>query len=246
MRAPISAPRFVLFDYGETLAHEADYRAQDGFDAILKYADPPSQLDGEALLAPFRETFRDLRRRAHQAGVEIPNRQRWRWLFETFDLHFSLPMDELEEIYWDAAAPCSPTPGMEELLRRLRAHGITAGVISNMGFAGSSLRRRLERLYPEQRFDPVLSSADYVLRKPNPRLFALALKKAGFAPGETWFLGDNPEADVAGAHAAGIFPVYYDRDLGCAYREPAALDPGIPCLRVRDWSELYSLFPEAT
>ena len=112
-----------------------------------------------------------------------------------------------------------------------------------MGFAGESLRHRIERLYPNHRFDPVLSSADYVLRKPNPRLFQLALKKAGFAPEETWFLGDNPQADVAGAHAAGVFPVYYDRDLGCAYRESAPLDPDIPCLRIHDWSELYPFFP---
>ena len=47
MSAPLQTPRFVLFDYGETLAHEDDYRAQDGFDAILKYADPPTGLSGE-------------------------------------------------------------------------------------------------------------------------------------------------------------------------------------------------------
>ena len=243
MSAPLQTPRFVLFDYGETLAHEDDYRAQDGFDAILKYADPPTGLSGEELLRPFRETFHDLRRNAHAAGAEIPNRLRWRWLFETFDLHFSLPMDQLEEIYWDAAAPCVPTPGVEELLARMRASGVRTGVISNMGFAGTSLRRRIERLFPDHRFDPVLSSADYVLRKPNPRLFQLALKKAGVAPEETWVLGDNPQCDVAGAHAAGIFPVYYDRDLGCAYHESLELDPRIPCLRIHDWSELYPFFP---
>ena len=69
MSAPLQTPRFVLFDYGETLAHEDDYRAQDGFDAILKYADPPTGLSGEELLRPFRETFHDLRRNAHAAGA---------------------------------------------------------------------------------------------------------------------------------------------------------------------------------
>ena len=138
----LQTPRFLLFDYGETLAREDDYRAQDGFNAILRYADPPAKVDGDALLAAFRETFHELRRKAHAAGVEIPNRQRWKWLFEAFGLRFTLPMDELEEIYWDAAAPCAPTPGMKELLLRLRLNGIRTGVISNMGFAGTSLRRR--------------------------------------------------------------------------------------------------------
>ena len=246
MDLQIQRPRFVLFDYGETPAHEADYRPEAGFAAILSHARKnPRGADAQAMLASFRACFHDLRRRAHAAGVEIPNRQRWRWLFEMYDLEFDLPAEALERLYWDAAAPCSPTPGVEGLLERLRKRHVGSGVISNMGFAGDSLRSRLARLFPEHRFDFVLSSADYVLRKPDPRLFELALHKCGHPAQEVWFLGDNPEADVVGAARAGCTPVYYERDLGCAYRELTQVESLPPCLRVRDWSELYPLFDES-
>lgn len=244
--AALKRPRFMIFDYGETLAHEADYRPEDGFRALLAHAARnPRGADAAALLKSFRETFRALRADVHAAGAEIPNRLRWRWLFEMYDLEFDLPPDALETVYWDAAAPCEPTPGVRELLARLRACGVGSGVLSNMGFASDSLRARLERLFPEHRFAFVLSSADYVLRKPNPRLFELALKKAGCAAEETWFLGDNPEADVDGAAAAGLFAAHYARDLGCAYRVLPAREPAAPCLRIEDWPALYPLFEDA-
>ena len=57
--------------------------------------------------------------------------------------------EELEEIFWNAAAPCEPTPNMERLLALLREKSIKTGVISNMGFSGASLKKRLKRLFPE-------------------------------------------------------------------------------------------------
>ena len=235
-----SKPRFIIFDYGETLAHEDNFYPGRGFAALLPHAaGNPQQADADTLLSAFSECFRQLRLDAHGIGVEIPNCRRWRWLFEMFDLEFSLPERELEDIFWDAAAPCIPTPGIQELLALLREMDIGTGVVSNMGFSGAALKRRLGLLFPEHDFRFVMSSADYVLRKPNPRLFELAVKKSGCMPGEIWFAGDNPAMDIAGAAGAGLTPVYYDRDLGCAYRVPAHPEQMPPCIRIEDWSELY-------
>ena len=233
-------PRFIIFDYGETLAHEDNFCPDLGFAALLPHATSnPHSVDAQTLLSAFAACFRQLRLEAHAIGVEIPNCRRWRWLFEMYDLEFSLSERELEDIFWDAAAPCTPTPGMPELLTLLREKGIGAGVVSNMGFSGAALKRRLDRLFPEHSFRFVMSSADYVLCKPNPRLFELAVKKSGCVLGEIWFAGDNPAMDIAGASASGLTPVYYDRDLGCAYRETAHLEHLPPCIRINDWSELY-------
>ena len=240
MLANHSKPRFIIFDYGETLAHEDNFHPDRGFAALLPHATAnPQNADATALLATFSGCFRQLRLDAHGVGVEIPNCRRWKWLFEMFDLEFSLPERELEDLFWDAAAPCVPTPGMVELLALLRGKGIGTGVVSNMGFSGAALKRRLSLLFPEHSFRFVMSSADYVLRKPDPRLFALAVKKSGCAPGETWFAGDDPAMDIVGAANSGLTPLYYDRDLGCAYREPARVEQLPDCIRIKDWSELY-------
>lgn len=242
MRAKLQTPRAVIFDYGETLAHEDGFDSEAGFSAILKYACKNSRnADGAQLLDAFGGCYRQLRQNAHGAGVEIPNIQRWKWLFEMYDLEFTLSSEQLEPIFWDAAAPCVQTPGMEALLALLRRKGICTGVISNMGFSGDALKARLERLYPEHHFEFVMSSADYVLRKPNPLLFQLALKKAGCSAQEAWFCGDNPAMDIVGAANAGITAVYYDCDLGCAYREPGFVENMPDCIRIEDWKELISM-----
>ncbi len=243
MEPVFPSPKFILFDYGETLGHEKDYCPEAGFEALLqRVCSNPQAVNGKMLADVFRTSFSQLRLQAHELGIEIPNYLRWRWLFEFFELKFDADLAELETLYWDAAAPCVQTPGMAELLRRLRTLGIGTGVVSNMGFTGYALTQRLKRLFPEHSFNFVLSSADYVLRKPNPRLFALALKKAGCAAEECWFLGDNLCADIAGSSAAGLNAVYYNRDLGCAYREHVSVDPMPHCMRINDWSELYPLF----
>jgi putative hydrolase of the HAD superfamily len=41
-------------------------------------------------------------------------------------------------------------------------------------------------------------------RKPDPRMFALALEKLGAVPGSSVYIGDDPERDLAGARAAGM------------------------------------------
>ena len=238
----MNLPKAMIFDYGETLAHEDNFLPLHGFEAILKYAvRNPSGADAQALLSAFRKCFAQLRLSAHSIGVEIPNVRRWKWLFEMFDLEFSLPAETLEPIFWDAAAPCEPTPGIEELLALLRAKGITTGVVSNMGFSGAALSARLERLFPQHQFKFVISSADYVLRKPNLHLFQLALKKAGCRAEDAWFCGDNPAMDIAGAAGAGMTAVYYDCDLGCAYREKESVDEMPECIRIEDWRQLQAL-----
>lgn len=207
-------PKLVMFDYGETLAHEAHYSTRQGFAGILPYAcENPTGADADTLYARYRDAYEELRQQGQRIGLEIPNAARWRWVCDMLDIRFSLPTAELEELFWDAAAPCTPTPGMP----------------------------RLQKTFPEHRFDFVISSADYILRKPDPHIFALGLHRAGCRAEEAWFLGDNLRCDILGAASAGILPVYYALDLGDAYREPQDVDALPAHLVIEDWSELIRM-----
>jgi putative hydrolase of the HAD superfamily len=70
-------------------------------------------------------------------------------------------------------------------------------------------------------FDAVLTSALTGYEKPHPEAFRLALGAAG-QPEEVWMVGDNPEADVAGAERVGI-PAILVRREGEARRKAADL-----------------------
>jgi len=59
--------------------------------------------------------------------------------------------------------------------------------------------------------------ADWVIseeagvRKPNPRIFAIAAERARMRLSRAWMVGDSPEADIGGASAAGVRSVWLHR-----------------------------------
>lgn len=59
-------------------------------------------------------------------------------------------------------------------------------------------------------FQSIIISGDVGVKKPDPRIFAPALKETGLQPSEVVYVGDTEE-DVAAAKAAGITPVLIQR-----------------------------------
>jgi putative hydrolase of the HAD superfamily len=56
----------------------------------------------------------------------------------------------------------------------------------------------------------VLDSSEVGVEKPDPRIFRLALERAGLAPDEAVYVGDIYSIDVLGARAAGMGAVLLD------------------------------------
>jgi len=59
------------------------------------------------------------------------------------------------------------------------------------------------------------------VKKPDPRIFHIALERTGLEPNEVVYVGDTDE-DMLGAHAACIQPILIARDSRPA--QSAALD----------------------
>jgi putative hydrolase of the HAD superfamily len=88
-------------------------------------------------------------------------------------------------------------------LKNLR-HRYTLGILSN----GNSYP---ERCGLENMFEFVVFSQDYGIEKPDPRIFQIAVEKAGCSEGELLHVGDSLEDDVLGAVNAGIRFVWLNR-----------------------------------
>jgi putative hydrolase of the HAD superfamily len=52
--------------------------------------------------------------------------------------------------------------------------------------------------------DGYVVSEDVGVRKPNPRIFAIAADRVGHRLSGAWLIGDSPEVDIGGANALGI------------------------------------------
>jgi putative hydrolase of the HAD superfamily len=96
-------------------------------------------------------------------------------------------------------------------LSRLRAAGdCSISLLSNTGFIkGPTLRKVLQALQLDTYLDFQLYSDEAGLSKPNPDFFRLMLdtleqQRPRIDPSRIIHIGDNPNADIAGAKAAGI------------------------------------------
>lgn len=100
-------------------------------------------------------------------------------------------------------------PGIESLLSDLSAR-YRIGLLTD-GPARAQYGK-LDTLGWRDRFDAVVVTGELPAGKPDPRAFERILAALDVDPDETIFVGDNPEADVEGAAAVGMYAVQVVED----------------------------------
>ena len=236
-------PKMILFDYGHTLLYEPDWDAVRGTEELLRYVvkNPGSHTledvrKGAELI--FGKYIEDVRKFGYDISGQVGNRV----LYEYLGIEFSLTPLEMETVFWNGASMGAVMPDADKMIDYINACGIRSAVISNLLWSGEALTERLGRLLPRNRFEFVMTSSDYMVRKPNRILFDIALRKAGIPADEVWYCGDNPRADVEGAAQAGIFPVWYDNDTEKGYKGGSSeYKPDCEHLHIREWNEMTEL-----
>lgn len=237
-------PKMVLFDYGQTLIAEQKFDGIKGTEAVLQYATRNKyHLSAEQVQAKANEIKREYMEVMHSIGrfdpekrhlfqIEIPNTMFTPYLYESQGIESALSNSEIDTVFWNAAAPGMPTEGMKDFLGYLKNKGICTGVISNISYASSMVAERINRLLPENAFEFIITSSNYIFRKPNKRIFDLALEKAGLEPDEVWYIRDQYECDVKGALNAGLLPIWYIGAIDLPYTEDTNI------LTVKTWNEI--------
>lgn len=124
--------------------------------------------------------------------------------------------------------PQVPKLGVHETLRELRKT-YKLGVISN-SMSGAS-KDFLEREGLASYFEVIVLSRDVGIRKPDPKIFSIALWRLGVKPSEAVHIGNSPEEDVAGAKGAGMKTVLLGKEEQAKVR---------PDLTVRSIADLPS------
>jgi putative hydrolase of the HAD superfamily len=94
-------------------------------------------------------------------------------------------------------------------LTTLARRGIRLGIVSNWDVR---LRLLYHRMALERLFSVLACSAELGVEKPDAWIFLHACRLAGVSPGEAVHLGDDPDADVDGATAAGLTGLLHDED----------------------------------
>ena len=205
-----SLPRAVLFDatgtlielrepVGETYACTAKrhgaaisaWRLGDAFSRVWRRA-PPMVYPGqgrEAAAAREREAWREIVRQTFLAADSAVRPDDFDACFEELFAHFA------------RGAAWRVRRGAREALCALRDAGFAVAVVSNFD-------RRLPGILADLALAPLLDlvwlPSDAGVAKPDPAIFASAVRALGVSPAQAVFVGDDALRDLAGARAAGL------------------------------------------
>ena len=85
-------------------------------------------------------------------------------------------------------------------------------------------------------FDPIVVSGDHGFRKPDPRLFQLALDGMGIRAEEALYVGNDMHRDIYGAREIGMGTVMFDSDQGTKQHQDC-----VPDHRITDFRDLLDI-----
>ncbi len=140
------------------------------------------------------------------------------------------------QTHWKVEEDAKPT------LQLLREQGYRMGILSNAA-DDADVQALVDKAGVRPYMDFVLSSAACGIRKPNPRIFDMALEHWNFAPEQVAMVGDTLGADILGAKNAGLFSIWLTR-----HAEKAAnrdhLDTIRPDASVASLADLPALLKE--
>jgi putative hydrolase of the HAD superfamily len=220
----------VFFDAGDTLL--APYPSFEGrFIQVASAEGVP--LDEAAVEASVAAS---IRRAAWPTNWTDPALQRRFWQGFYLDILGGLDFDGDRERLAERMFATFSDPATYKLyddvrpaLQALAARDLKLGVISNFE---PWLERVLELEGVRDRFVATAISGVVGVAKPDASIFQAALDQAGVPAGACLHVGDDLDADVAGARGVGMVPVLIDRH---------ARRPDAGGLRVETLAELVEL-----
>lgn len=200
--------RVVFWDFDGTLARREDLWSGALLDA-WRFVDPSTS----ATVSQIRPHLRD-RFPWHDPGTERPPQTPTEW-WAALRLVFvaAYISNGLDATRAEAAASRVQTEftrpdawtvidGAQEALRITDAAGFRNIILSNHV---PELPELVDALGLADLIEQTITSAAVGAEKPNPAIFRFAMAAAGISNvNETWMIGDNPVADVEGAHGVGI------------------------------------------
>lgn len=236
-------PKMILFDYGGTLVCDPLYNMSEGNSAIFPYITKnPYNVTKEQFSDFIKELFDEIRDLRGEF-IELHEHIFLRYVLEYFNISLSISIEEAEWIICTALAENIMTPDADIMLKSLKEKGIKTGIVSNLCWSGAALERAMSELFPEHKFDFIMTSSEYIFRKPDKHIFDMAIRKSGLKPEEIWFCGNFIDVDIIGAKNAGLFPVLYDNqdipDRFHKYNDISKID--FPYHHIGGWSELIDL-----
>ncbi len=144
----------------------------------------------------------------------------WQLLLEDYEMQFQYH--------------CVPFHFLTEMLNELKQQGYLLGIITNG--RGQFQAHAIDGLGIRDYFDVILISEVEQVRKPQVEIFQRAMDRLGVSPLCSIFVGDHPEADIAGAKSAMMKTIWKRNSLWKEAKEADAI--------IDELNEIFSILEQ--
>ena len=219
----------LLFDLGGTLltatrTPDCEVRFADRLIRRLSAYGIVLDTSPEALSVSLRKNAEAYKHRGEQDYTELPAPVIWNdYYLKEFHIGMEriAPIaEELSFLYDYERLVNMRKPYLVETMEALHGMGIRMGIISNI-ISTSLVPHMMNEYGIAQYMECIVMSSATGIRKPDPRIFDIALKQMGVTAAETGYVGDTISRDVLGARNAGLGLVVRIQNPLIAHRDVA-------------------------
>ncbi len=206
--------KVILFDLYDTVLKDISF----DFDAGLEYLHDAFFKQDCSLdeLKAYAQTFLPLYAKRKTDAVEICLIQdEIPLFFEKFGISKNLDFSELDYTIMNQMQKVTLLEEVRYTLDELHKQGIAMYILSNSIFTGKSAKRLLDDFEILPYFKNLFSSADYGIRKPNPKFFQITIDtiRSDYPEVTTkdiLYVGNDYVTDVTGATSMGLPTAWYN------------------------------------
>jgi putative hydrolase of the HAD superfamily len=229
----------VLFDLGHTLInYHNDWRGPER-KAVGNVAKMVCQVTDSCNEKDVKTYLLDLldqgKKRKLSEQIEIPLPEVLNDCYAHFDCDGddTLVLEGMEAFYAVLLERRKLVPGAKEMLEDVQVRGYSIGLISDVawGLTSDFPMRDVRHFGLDEYFDDMVFSTDVGIRKPNPRIFKMALFNLGVKAEESVYVGNNLQADIKGALGVGMTAVLKRSDF---YEHDDAI---VPSTKISTWGD---------
>ncbi len=226
----------VLFDLGGTLhsvIKKPDSMRRFAARLLERLSDYGIVLDTtpEALAVSLHENGEAYKHLSERLLRELPAAQIWNehYLreFHIGEQRLAPIAEELSFLYDYDRLTLMRKPRLKETIEELHAMGLRMGIVSNI-ISTSLVPHILNEYGIAQYMECIVMSSAAGYRKPDPRIFELALNELGVTAQETCYVGDTISRDVLGARNANLGLVVRISNPSIAHRDVGFTGPDAP------------------
>lgn len=201
----------------------------------------PMMLD--ALLRKNAEAYK---RRGERELTELPQPVIWNeYYLKEFHIgedRLAPIAEELSFLYDYERVENLRKPRLKETIATLSERGIRMGIVSNI-ISTSLVPHILNEYGISAYMECIVMSSSTGIRKPDPRIFEIAMEQMGVTAAETGYVGDTISRDVLGARNARLGLAVQIENPSIAHRDVNFRGPDAPkpdCL-IRELYELLDI-----